>query len=36
MAARKTNWTNLFTQFASWNTLPAGSYSERGGYPARC
>jgi hypothetical protein len=33
MAARKTNWTNLFTQFASWNTLPAGSYSERAGYP---
>jgi hypothetical protein len=33
MAARNTNWTNLFTQFASWNTLPAGSYSERGGYP---
>jgi len=34
MAARNTNWTNLFTQFASWNTLPAGSYSERGGYPS--
>ena len=33
IAARQTNWTNLFTQFASWNTLPAGSYSERGGYP---
>ena len=33
MAARQTNWSNLFTQFASWNTLPAGSYSERGGYP---
>ena len=34
MAARNTNWTNLFTQFASWNTLPAGSYSERGNYPS--
>ena len=34
MAARNTKWTNLFTQFASWNTLPAGSYSERAGYPA--
>ena len=33
IAARNTNWTNLFTQFASWNTLPADSYSERGGYP---
>ena len=33
ISARKTNWTNLFTQFASWNTLPAGSYSERSGYP---
>ena len=33
IAARNTNWSNLFTQFASWNTLPARSYSERGGYP---
>ena len=36
IAARNTNWPNLFTLFASWNTLPAGSYSERGGYPLRC
>ena len=37
IAARNTNWTNLFTQFASWNTLPAGSYSERAELPAvRC
>jgi hypothetical protein len=34
VAARKTSWPNLFTLFASWNTLPAKSYSERGGYPA--
>jgi hypothetical protein len=34
MAARNTNWSNLFTQFGSWNTLPVGSYSERAGYPA--
>ena len=33
MRARKTNWSNLFTQFASWNTLPAHSYSERRAYP---
>ena len=34
IAARKTNWTNLFTQFASWNAYPTGSYSEGAEYPA--
>jgi len=33
MAARGTSWPILFTVFAGWNTLPARSYSERGGYP---
>jgi len=34
IAARNTNWTNLFTQFASWNAYPSGSYSEGTDYPA--
>jgi hypothetical protein len=33
IAARNTNWTNLYTQFASWNAFPTGSYSEGAGYP---
>jgi Family of unknown function (DUF6055) len=27
-------WPAFFTLFASWNTLPLHSYTERGGYPA--
>ncbi|MEO5653953.1 MAG: MXAN_6640 family putative metalloprotease [Marmoricola sp.] len=27
-------WPTFFSLFGSWNTLPAGSYSERAGYPA--
>jgi hypothetical protein len=27
-------WPAYFTLFASWNTLPLHSYTERGGYPA--
>ncbi len=34
IAAKNTNWTNLFTQFASWNAYPTGSYSEGAEYPA--
>jgi hypothetical protein len=34
LAARRTSWPAFFSVFASWNTLPAGSYSERAGYPA--
>jgi hypothetical protein len=29
-----THWASFFTLFASWNTLPAHSYSERAGYPS--
>ena len=29
-----TAWPAFFTLFASWNTLPAHSYTERAGYPA--
>ncbi|MCW2846438.1 MAG: hypothetical protein JWR90_412 [Marmoricola sp.] len=34
IAARHVSWATFFSVFASWNTLPAGSYSERGAYPA--
>lgn len=34
IAARKTSWPAFFAVFNSWNTLPGGSYSERGAYPA--
>lgn len=27
-------WPAFFATFGSWNTLPAGSYSERAGYPS--
>ncbi len=27
-------WRSFFATFGSWNTLPAGSYSERAGYPS--
>lgn len=33
MAARRTSWPAFFSIFASWNTLPSGSYSERAFYP---
>jgi len=29
-----THWASFFTLFASWNTLPGHSYSERAGYPS--
>jgi hypothetical protein len=29
-----TDWARFFATFGSWNTLPAGSYSERADYPA--
>jgi hypothetical protein len=34
IAAHRTSWPAFFSLFASWNTLPAGSYSERAAYPA--
>ncbi len=34
VAARKTSWPAFFALFGSWNTLPAGSYSERSVYPS--
>lgn len=33
VAARQTSWPSFFSVFASWNTLPNGSYSERTSYP---
>ena len=32
--ARRTSWPAFFATFASWNTLPNGSYSERRSYPS--
>jgi hypothetical protein len=29
-----TTWQDFIALFAGWNTLPAGSYSERAGYPS--
>ena len=34
MAARVTGWPAFFSTYASWNTLPGASYSERAAYPA--
>jgi hypothetical protein len=33
VAARQTSWPAFFSVFASWNSLPNGSYSERARYP---
>jgi hypothetical protein len=34
MTRRQTGWSAFYSMFASWNTLPTGSFSERAGYPA--
>ena len=30
----RTSWQSFLALFGAWNTLPAGSYSERAGYPS--
>ncbi len=33
-AATSESWADFFTMFTSWDTLPAGTYSERSRYPS--